>query len=287
MGIALVALSGLAVPAVAQSTGESLEIVSAKAHFATSRRTGVSKHRIKLTMRVAPRQLPYQHVGEQHALRVALDGVALCDAAPGADGYRVRKNGRWKYRGTVAGGRVRVSGDGRSGKVKLRASGAHFPDLRDGNADRLLLELLLAETMFESDVSFFVTDGRGRRWTGLRMSFPNPNPGPDPGPGPGPAPGDPPPTGAALKAAIIADLQRRSVSYMSGTWVPAGGFDAQTKRCPSGALAEVVILAAPAPGTVDGITDAAYFCRDSRQYWAHRVGGVAGFYLWIGPFKLP
>jgi hypothetical protein len=286
-GIALLVLGGLAGIASGQSAGETLEVVRVKARFAQTGRTAESRHMLKLTLRVTPRQAPYQHVGEQHPLRVTLDGVDLCNAAAGAAGYQVRKNGRWKYRGDVAGGRVRLSGDGRSGKVRLKVSGAHLPDLKDSPATDLELSLELANTLFETTASFRVLDRRVRRWNGLVYAYP-PRPGPDPGPGPGPGPNpDPAPTGEALKAAILADMQRRGVSYMSGSWSPAGGFDAMTKRCPSGALAEVVILAAPPPGTVDGMTDAAYFCRDRRQYWAHRTGGFAGFNLWIGPFTLP
>lgn len=286
-GTALVVVAALAGLAAAQSSGDDLDVLTAKARFATAHRSGTSKHRIKLSMRVTPRQLPYQHDGEQHGLAVVLDGVTLCDAASGADGYRVRKNGRWSYRGDIAGGRVRMTGDGRSGKVKLEVSGAHLPELRDGDAEDLLLELQLAGTQHERSVSFFVVDGRVRRWAGIRVRFPPPDPDPDPGPGPGPGPGDPPPTGAALKAAIVADMERRGVAYTSGSGTPAGGFDAQTLRCPSGQLAEVVQLAVPLPGSADMFTDTAYFCRGSRQYWAHREGGFAGFNLWIGPFTLP
>jgi hypothetical protein len=287
-GLALVVVLGLAGLADAQSTGEGLEVVKVKARFATARKSGDSRHQVKLTLRVAPRQLPYEHDGAVHDLRLTLDGIDLCDAAAGTDGYRVRKNGRWKYRGEIAGGRVRASGDGRSGRVKVKVSGAHLPDLHESDAHELLLELLIANTSFESTNSFFVVERRVRRWAGIRMSFPPPDPGPDPGPGPNPDPNpDPAPTGEALKQAIIADMQRHGVGYMSGSMTPAGGFNAATGRCPSGELAEIVRLAVPLPGSADMFSDTAYFCRSSRRYWANRQGGFAGFNLWIGPFTLP
>lgn len=290
-GIALLALCGLASAVAAQDPGETLEILACKAKFAQSLRKGTSRHALKLTLRVGPRQLPYSHDPDQHALRVELDGVVLCDAPPGADGYRVNKRGRWRYRGEIAGGRVKVSGDGGSGRVKLKVSRAHLPDLRDSSAVDLDLSLALANTEVGTTASFHVLDFGVRRWRGLIVRFP---PTPDPGPGPGPQPGPPPdpreaPTGAALKAAILADMQRRGVQFVPGGPLtgPAGGFDPVTLRCPSGNLAEVVVLAAPLPGSADMFSDTAYFCRDSRRYWLNRRGGFAGFNIWLGPYTLP
>ena len=291
-GIALLVLAGLAGTALGQSTGDGIEVVTVKAKFAESARSGRSKHRLKLTLRVSPRQMPFQHEGAQHRLRVTLDDTALCDVAPGSDGYRVRKNGRWKYRGDVAGGHVRLSGDGRSGTLKLRITGANLPQLRDSPASDLALAVELAGTDQHEVVSFRVIDGRVRRWRGLVFAYPPPDPGG--GPGPGPFPGPPPdprpaPTGDALKQAILADMQRRGVSFdAGGPRVPAGGFDAINKRCPDGRLAEAVVVSnPPSPGSTDRMFDTAYFCRDSRRYWLNRTGGIAAFNLWLGPYDLP
>jgi hypothetical protein len=287
-GIATLVLSALAVTAPGQSGVGTLEVTGARARFARSSRTGASRHMLKLTLRVSPRSLIDAHVAADHALRVAVDGTALCDAESAAGGLRTRKRGRWIYRGVVAGGHVRIKADGRSGKVKVKVTRAALPALEASPAVDLPVTLELAGGVVETDASFWVDDRRVRRWRGLSYGFP-PGPGPGPGTDPDPDPDpDLPHTGVITREMLLADMKRRGVeSFMSGSREPSGGFDRQTLRCPSGQLAEVIVLAAPLPGSVDMFSDTAYVCRHSGKYWAHRSGGFAGFYLWIGPFDLP
>jgi len=284
-GIALLVLSGLASTAEAQAVDPTLQVVQAKARFAHARRTGAARHKLKLTLQVSPRHLTDLHSGEQHALRVTLDGTDLCRAAPGADGYRTRKGGRWRYNGEIAGGRVRLSASSRSGKVKVKVTRAGLTALRYSPAVELAVSLELAGSVLATTASFRVDDRGMRRWMGLAYGFP-PGTGTDPDPDPGP--GDPPLSGAKLRAALLADLQRRGEPYfLIGTRYPGGGFNRVTLRCPSGMLAEVVPLSVPLPGSVDMFSDTAYVCRDRGQYWAHRTGGYAGVSLWLGPYDLP
>jgi len=291
-GIALLVLCGLTGYAPGQALEGTVRVRQGKARFAHSKRSGEARHALKLSLLVSPKYLPDFHVPEEHVLRATLGGTTLLDVAPGADGYRQGKGGRWRYRGEIAGGRVTLRANGLTGKVKLKISGADLPGLHASNATDLPLTLELTGALLETTASFAVKDSRVRRWRGLAFEFipgTGGGPGTDPDPGTDPGPGDPPLSGAALKNAILADLQARGVSFFqNGTREPAGGFNRQTLRCPSGALAEVVGLSAPPPpGGADYFSDTAYVCRDSGQYWAHRTGGFAGVSLWVGPYPLP
>lgn len=49
---------------------------------------------------------------------------------------------------------------------------------------------------------------------------------------------------------------------------------------------EIYEIQTPPPGTMDGISITAYYFPRQNIYWLHKVGGIAGFNLWYGPFTL-
>lgn len=276
-----------------QSEDTTVRVTKAGARFAHALRTGEPRHKVKLAMQVEPRSLPEQHDAEQHDLRVTLDGSELCAAPPASEGYRGSGSRRWRWRGAAAGGRVAVKADGRSGVVKIKITRAQLTHLRDSEAQNLPLVVEMGGAVLETEISLWVRDGRVRRWRGLLHAGgggPGPVPGPDPDPDPGtdPPPGGDAPTGAELEAAIRADFATRGVQFfVTGSFYPAGGFDGRNKLCPHGKPAERVWLSSSSGNRTDPVSVAAYFCRDSRRYWANYTGGYAGANLWVGPFDLP
>ena len=185
-GIALLALACLGTTAGGQPIDGSVDVVRGRARFAWAARTGKARHSLKLTLMVGPRGLSDSHDPEQHTLRAVLDGTVLFDVAPGANGYRFGKHGRWRYRGTHPGGRVKIKADGLIGELRITLSRASLPHLRNSSARNLPLTLEMAGTELETTASFAVRDRRVRRWTGLGSGgVPDPGPGPDPDPIPG------------------------------------------------------------------------------------------------------
>ena len=76
IGIATLVLGALVGAAEGQAVEGTVEVIHARARFASSARTGASRHHLKLTLQVLPHRLPASHDSEQHAIHIALDGTA-------------------------------------------------------------------------------------------------------------------------------------------------------------------------------------------------------------------
>jgi hypothetical protein len=188
-GIALLAFGCLGTTAGAQQINGTVHVVTGKARFAHNARSGTSRHSLKLKLIVGPKSLSDFHDPEQHTLRAVLGETVLFEAAPGADGFRIAKNGNWRYRGRHGAARVKISANGLSGKVKIALSRASLPELYSSNARDLPLTFEMASAELTTTASFAVKNARVRKWKGLANDFvPGGGTGPGPGPGPG---GDP------------------------------------------------------------------------------------------------
>ncbi len=227
-GIALLALGSLTTSAAAQAIEGSLHVRQGKARFAHQAKTGEARHRLSLQLVVGPTWLPDLHNPAQHTLRAVLDETVLFDVAPGAQGYRSGKNGRWRYRGNVGSGRVKVSANPLSGRFKIKLSRATLPNLRDSNAKDLRLTLEMGGMEVDTTASFTINDGGTRSWKRLAREF-------VPGGGGGAGGGDPAPTpdpGGAPQQVSFSILRRgndtsvtprvpqvaRSQSEWAGLW---------------------------------------------------------------------
>ena len=101
--------------------------------------------------------------------------------------------------------------------------------------------------------------------------------------------------GAALKAALLRDLDRHQSLTEPGAETPAdrmplpsGPKDPSGFRCPSDRrpLEPVVLYEPPAAYAKDDLREEALYCREERKYWYRVSGGLSGKVRVYGPFTL-
>jgi hypothetical protein len=163
-------------------------VTNGKARFAYQKRDATPRHTLTLTLRVGPKHLADFHDPTVHALTAVLGDTVLFDVPAGSDGYKLAKHARWRYRGEAAGGKVKVSANGMTGKVKIKLTRAALGDLRNTDPRDLPFTLDMTGAHMETEASFRLKGGRTRLWKGLTDDF-VPLPGPAPGPSPDPKPG--------------------------------------------------------------------------------------------------